>query len=317
MSPKVLLNLTFHLTGWWDVVGSHKIPQIICIHQRNVCCQIQDFYSLLVGTLTPATGNAQRRWRDAVFMRKKCSILGASQLDGSGCLCRLTQRTAPNVYFGWYWLVFWFCMIFWRLVKWCKFGNWGQPFSRIFCRLVAMLRDQFHGSLAKPRDGVSPLIYIDIIINYHNIYIYIKYYVYTSLPIFRAPITTNLSARHYIRELSRQKMLLGTASPIASIHVNKMSRRGWPGRPGEETWGKMMKAQVKYHAVCFLFLRNIWFQTMYNHVMLICWWHLLTMFQSAWITITGWRQSSICWGGGMARHSNQDATSLCIFRIYI
>lgn len=173
MSPKVLLNLTFHLTGWWDVVGSHKIPQIICIHQRNVCCQIQDFYSLLVGTLTPATGNAQRRWRDAVFMRKKCSILGASQLDGSGCLCRLTQRTAPNVYFGWYWLVFWFCMIFWRLVKWCKFGNWGQPFSRIFCRLVAMLRDQFHGSLAKPRDGVSPLIYIDIIINYHNIYIYI------------------------------------------------------------------------------------------------------------------------------------------------
>ena len=99
-----------------------------------------------------------------------------------------------------------------------------------------MLRDQFHGSLAKLRDGVSPLIYIyiDIIINYHNIYIYIKYYVYTSLPIFRAPITTNLSARHYIRELSRQKMLLGTASPIASIHVNKMSRRGWPGRPGKK-----------------------------------------------------------------------------------
>ena len=104
-------------------------------------------------------------------------------------------------------------------------------------------------------DGVSPLIYIyiDIIINYHNIciYIYIYIYVYTGLPIFRAPITTNLSARHYIRELSRQKMLLGMASPIASIHVNKMKRRGWPGRPGGESWGEMMKAEVKYHAVCF------------------------------------------------------------------
>lgn len=98
---------------------------------------------------------------------------------------------------------------------------------------------------------------------------------YTSLPIFRAPITTNLSARHYIRELSRQKMLLGTASPIASIHVNKMNRRGWPGRPGEETWGKMMKAQVKYHAVCFLFCE--------------------TSDSKPCITMSCWYVGDICW----------------------
>ncbi len=147
---------------------------------------------------------------------------------------------------------------------------------------------------------------------FHRMYTYI--YIYYLLRVYPPPNFPGANHHHSVckalhswAEQTEDAAWHGISD--TSIHVKKINRRGWPGRPGGESWGKMIKAQVKYHAVCFCGEKC---DSKPCHVVDM----LLTMFQSTRITITGWRQSSIWWEGSMVHDSNQDATSLCISSIY-
>ena len=94
--PKCLLTFHFLVTGWWDVVGSHKVPQIICIKKSLLPDSARSKFLFtsswdMLGPLRLPRAMHSGVEETQLSCKEKCPIFGASQLDGSGCLRGLMQ----------------------------------------------------------------------------------------------------------------------------------------------------------------------------------------------------------------------------------
>ena len=197
---------------------------------------------------------------------KNAPILGASQLDGSRCLCCLMQRTVPNVYFGWYCFVFWFWMIFG--------GWWNDVNLEIEVYNVSMIQPvsgilQVGGNAARSipwqfsqNKGWCFTPHISI----YTTCIPASQFSGRQSPPFCRQGTTFVS-------WADRRCCLAWRLPLHQYMSAKMNRRGWPGRPQGVSWGKMMKAQVKYHAVWFLWWKNVILAMSCCWYVVSCWLH--------------------------------------------